>query len=50
MLKVCIPVSKEKIQKQIEALKYILAQDISDKDKQIHSNAIESLEKALQKF
>lgn len=50
MLKVCIPVPKEKIQKQIEALKYVLSHDINEKDKEIHADAIELLEKALQKF
>ena len=48
MLNVVIPNNKSKLQKQIKALKYALKNDINDKDKQIHSQAVEQLEKAYE--
>lgn len=46
MLKVVIPESKAKIQKQIEALKYLLQQDTNEKDKDIHAQALNALQEA----
>lgn len=50
MLEICIPDSKEKIISQIKALKYLLKQDTRKQDKEIHSNALKSLERALEGF
>lgn len=50
MLELCIPDSKEKIIKQIKALKWQLERDTRDIDKEIHSHALKSLEKALERF
>jgi hypothetical protein len=50
MLEVVIPDSKEKLLKQIKALKYVLEHNTSDKDKQVHSEALEHLEKAYEAF
>lgn len=50
MLEICIPDSKEKIISQIKALKYLLKQDTRNIDKEIHSNALKSLERALEGF
>ena len=47
MLNVVIPDSKTTLERQIKALKYALKQDINDKDKQIHSQSLKSLEEAL---
>ncbi len=47
MLKVCIPKDQDRIKRQIKALKWQLTQDTNDKDKEIHLNAIKSLELAL---
>lgn len=46
MLEIVIPDSKEKIIKYIKALKWQLTQDTREIDKQIHSQALERLEKA----
>ena len=48
-LKVCIPKDKDRIEKQIKALKWQLTQDTNDKDKEIHTMALKSLEQALGK-
>lgn len=50
MLEIKIPDSKDKIKKQIEALKYQLNLDTREEDKKIHSNAIKSLEAALKQY
>lgn len=50
MINICIPSSKEKLLKQLKALKYVLNKDTSDKDREIHTNAIKSLEQALEGF
>ena len=47
MLSVDIPNSKEEIKRQIDALNYALKTDKNDKDRQIHQDAINILEKAL---
>lgn len=47
MLKVEIPNDKNKIIKQIKALEYQLTQDINEKDRKIHQQALEDLRKAL---
>ena len=48
MLNVVIPNNKTTLERQIKALKYVLKQDTNDKDKQIHSEALEQLEKAYE--
>jgi hypothetical protein len=48
MLKVTIPESKAKIQKQIEALELALSQDKSKKDKEIHTQALNALKEAFE--
>jgi len=50
MLEVVISADKKTLERQIKALKYVLKKDTSDKDKQIHSQALESLEKAYDGF
>lgn len=47
MLKVVIPESIEKIKKQIEALKYVLKQDVTERDKEIHTQALKAMQEAL---
>lgn len=47
MLQVTIPKSKEQIEKQIKALKYILKSDTRQKDIEIHSKALRTLEEEL---
>lgn len=46
-LKVCIPKDKDRIQKQIKALRHQLSKDTNDKDKETHTMALKSLEQAL---
>jgi hypothetical protein len=46
MLEIVIPSDKEKLLEQIKALKYALKHDIRDKDKQIHNESLERLERA----
>lgn len=50
MLKVEIPNSRIKIERQIEALEYLFSIDTREKDKQIHQQAITDLKKALSEF
>lgn len=38
------PQSKEKLEKQIKALRYIISQDTNEKDKKIHEQALRDLE------
>ena len=47
MLEVVIPKDRITLERQIKALKYALDNDTRDVDKQIHSEALERLEKAL---
>ena len=44
-----VPDNREKIEKQINALRYAISQDINSKDKQIHLQALKDLEAALAK-
>lgn len=46
MLEIVIPTDKNILERQIKALKYDLKNDIDHKDKQIHSEALECLERA----
>lgn len=48
VLKAVIPESIEKIKKQIEILKCALKQDITDKDKEIYTQALNALQEALE--
>ncbi len=48
MLKATIPESKDKIKKQIEALKHLLREDTNEKDKKIHEEALNALQEALE--
>lgn len=41
---------KRKDKRQIKALKYAIEHDVCERDKEIHIDAIKSLEKALEKF
>ena len=47
MLNVEIPQNKDKLEKQIEALKYLLKHDTREADKIIHQQALNDSEKAL---
>jgi hypothetical protein len=46
---VVIPQSRQNIHKQIAALEYVLLNDKNEKDRQIHTQALESLKKALER-
>ncbi len=46
MLKVEIPDSPQKLRQQIEAMKYLIEHDTSEKDKAIHLQALADLEAA----
>lgn len=48
MVKVVIPETKEKIEKQIEALKHVLKSDTKSKDREIHQASLKALEEALE--
>ena len=47
MLKISIPKEQNKIQMQINALKWQLERDINEEDKLIHQQALKALEQAL---
>ena len=47
MLKISIPKEQNKIQMQINALKWQLERDTREEDKLIHQQAIKALEQAL---
>jgi DNA-binding NarL/FixJ family response regulator len=47
LIKISIPESKEKILKQITALEHLINQDASEKDKNIHGQALEALKEGL---
>lgn len=46
MLNVVIPSDKKTLERQIKALKYALEHDTNNKDKLIHTEALESLQRA----
>ena len=46
MLKVEIPDSPQKLRQQIEAVKYLIEHDTSEKDKSIHLETLAALEAA----
>lgn len=48
MLEIVIPTDRTKLEHQIKALKYVLTIDTNDKDKQIHSEALQQLEKTYE--
>ncbi len=48
MLKIVIPKNKEKIKQYITALELLIEADITEKDRQIHYNALNILKKELQ--
>ena len=50
MLEIVIPTDRTTLERQIKALKYALEHDTREVDKQIHSQALERLEKALMQF
>ena len=45
MLNVVIPNNKATLERQIKALKYALKNDTTDKDKQIHSQFLKTLQR-----
>lgn len=45
MLEVVIPTDKKTLERQIKALEYALKQDTNSKDKLIHQEALESLQR-----
>lgn len=45
-IQVVIPDGKKKLEKQIQALQYLLKQDINDKDQEIHYQALIALKEA----
>ncbi|MFT4417055.1 hypothetical protein ACLM5H_24645 [Fredinandcohnia humi] len=47
MLKVLISNDSQKLRKQAEALKYLIETDTNEKDKAIHAEALEAIEKSL---
>lgn len=47
MLKVIISTNKEKLRKQKEALEHLIELDTNEKDRRIHTEALEAIEKAL---
>lgn len=49
MVKVVIPADTEKLKKQIAALEYQIQHDTNGKDRAIHQQALEDLQKELQK-
>lgn len=50
MLLFHVPNDKKKLKEQKKALEWLLAQDTNEKDKQIHKQALEAINKALLKF
>lgn len=47
LFKVEIPTDKNQLAKQIQALEYVLSNDVNEKDKKIHSEALKDLQEAL---
>lgn len=50
MLLFHVPNDIKKLREQKKALEWLLAQDRSEKDKQLHKQALEAINKALLKF
>lgn len=49
MLTVDTSSDKAQLQRQIKALEYLIKHDANEKDRQIHSEALEQLKKALER-
>jgi hypothetical protein len=49
MLQVIVPQNKSKLLRQIKALEYQLVRDTNDKDKQIHTEALQRLKDSIKK-
>ena len=47
-MQVIIPSDKVKLQRQIQALKYLIERDTNEKDRGIHERALRDLEAALE--
>ena len=47
-MQIIIPSDKVKLQKQIQALKYLIEQDTNEKDRKIHEQALRDLQAALE--
>lgn len=50
MLKVVVPEDQKKLRKQTQALKYLIKNDTTDKDKLIHQEALKVLEGKFKMF
>lgn len=48
MIKVTLPKDRAALERQVKALKILLEQDTREKDRQIHRQALEDTERALQ--
>jgi hypothetical protein len=48
-IQIVIPADKNKLERQIQALQYLLQKDIKDKDREIHSQALSMLKVAMEK-
>lgn len=48
MINIIIPNGKGEIQKQIQALEYLISQDTLEKDRQIHIAALKKLEGSME--
>lgn len=49
-LNVVIPPDKEKLERQIAALKYLIENDTNEKDRQIHKDMLRQLEAAFKEI
>jgi hypothetical protein len=49
LLKVIVPEDKSKLLRQIKALEYQIVRDTREKDKQIHTEALEILKDSIKK-
>jgi hypothetical protein len=50
MLEIVVPKDRTRLEKQIKALKYVLTIDKREIDREIHTQALKDLEKALDQF
>jgi hypothetical protein len=50
MLMFCVPSDVKKLKEQKKALEWLLAQDTNEKDKELHKQALEAINRALLKF
>ncbi|MGI2792218.1 hypothetical protein [Bacillus cytotoxicus] len=50
MLRICVPSDLKKLREQKKALEWLLAQDTNEKDKELHKQALEAINKPLLKF